>query len=71
MDRDDLNDIIKKNMDALQECMESNMHLDDQARAIQICSDASKYSRFMTEDDRDYVFYASEAIAESFPWGVP
>jgi hypothetical protein len=60
---------VKDRMDLLQERMERNVHLTDNASAVTDLFDTlSKYWSIMSEEDKDYVQAAQYAVEERKKW---
>ena len=58
-------------LDELQEMMESNMHLEYPDKAMDLTYRISPFWTILTEEDREYVQCAQDAIDEGWKWGDP
>ena len=63
-------DKIKQRMDALQNMMESNLHLSDPDIVLSHIPTVSKFWSALSEEDRDYIHGAVYAIEEKMEWKV-
>lgn len=61
---------IETLLDELQEIMESNKHLVDEERAVELLGSLSLYWAHMDDEGKDYVQCATEAIDEKIEWKV-
>jgi hypothetical protein len=61
---------IETLLDELQEIMESNKHLTDDERAIELLGSLSLYWAHMDDEGKDYVHCATQAIDEKTEWNV-
>lgn len=61
---------IKLKMDLLQHWMETNYHLIDPDRVMEHVLGISKIWSVLSEEDRDYVQCAQDAIEERRKWNV-
>ena len=55
-------------MDRLQEMMETNFHLKDPANAAMHLISVSKFWSLLSEEDRDYIQCAQDAIEDGIEW---
>lgn len=69
--RADIDQKIKTKLDHLQECMESNAHLDRQDYVLDVVYSAEKYFTAMDDDDREYLQIARTAVEKGWEWNVP
>jgi len=58
-------------LDELQEMMESNMHLEYPDKAMALTYRISPFWSILSEEDREYVQCAQDAIDEQWKWGKP
>lgn len=61
---------IDNRMDTLQEMMESNVHLKDPTKVIDVINRISPFWTIMNEEDRDYVQCAQHAVEDQAEWRV-
>lgn len=69
----DLRQKLTDRMDQLQAWMESNHHLKDNDCNMEVwdhCLNLSKFWSILSEEDRDYVDCAKDAILERKRWDV-
>lgn len=59
---------ISERMDRLQEMMESNFHLEDPANAAMHLNSVSKFWSLLSEEDKDYIQCAQDAIEDGIEW---
>lgn len=57
-------------MDAVQHHMESNTHLKDPYIVVEAIESVSKFWSVLSDEDRDYLQVASDAVAEGREWRV-
>ena len=60
---------IDDRMDKLQAIMESNEHLTNPEKAMGITHRISPFWSILSEEDREYVQCAQDAISEGWEWG--
>jgi len=61
---------IDERMDQLQECMESNYHLEKPDEVMQHTYTVSKLWSVLSEEDREYIQVAQHAIEDQLEWNV-
>ncbi len=61
---------IKQRMDQLQSWMESNYHIDNPDKVYELSTNVSKFWSVLSEEDRDYIQAAQEAIEDKITWDV-
>ena len=61
---------INIKMNVLQHWMETNYHLVDQKRVLEHTLSISKFWSVLSEEDKDYVQVAQDAIEEGREWNV-
>ena len=61
---------ITKQMDILQEMMESNLHLTEPKKVLTYIDGISFKWTFISEEDREYIQCAQTAIEEGLEWNV-
>ena len=61
---------INDRMDAVQHHMESNTHLKDPYIVVEAIESVSKFWSVLSDEDRDYLQVASDAVAEGREWRV-
>jgi hypothetical protein len=66
----DLRETINERMDRLQEMMESNLHLEKPRIVMEHTYTVSKFWSVLSEEDRDYIHAARDAIEEKLEWKV-
>ena len=64
------NSRINIKMNVLQHWMETNYHLVDQKRVLEHTLSISKFWSVLSEEDKDYVQVAQDAIEEGREWNV-
>lgn len=67
---DTLREKINYRMDALQNWMESNYHLEHPNQVMDLTIEVSKFWSVLSEEDRDYIQCAQAAIQEKWKWEV-
>lgn len=67
----DLRQKINHRLDMLQEMMENNEHLDNPTKAYDLTLRISPFWSILSEEDREYVQCAQDAIEEGWEWGKP
>jgi hypothetical protein len=65
----DLREKIKHRLDLLQEMMENNEHIDSPTKAYDITMRISPFWSILSEEDREYVQCAQDAIQAGIKWG--
>ena len=65
-----LKEKIKFRMDHLQESMESNYHLKNPTEMYEMSLHVSKFWEVLSEEDRDYLQCAQDAIMDGREWTV-
>jgi len=55
-------------MDRLQEMLETNFHLENPANAAMHLNSVSKFWSVLSEEDRDYIQCAQDAIENGIEW---
>jgi hypothetical protein len=66
---DTLRDKLNERLDRLQEMMESNYHLEHPEEAYDLTLKISFAWSVLSEEDREYVQCAQDAIDEGWEWG--
>jgi hypothetical protein len=61
---------IEERMDKLQALMESNQHLENPAEAYNLTMRVSCFWSILSEEDREYIQCAQDAIADKLEWNV-
>ena len=67
----DLRQKINHRLDMLQEMLENNEHLDNPTKAYDLTLRISPFWSILSEEDREYVQCAQDAIEEGWEWGKP
>jgi len=67
----DIREKINFRLDELQSMMESNAHLTNPQQAIDLTHRISPFWAILSEEDREYVQCARDAIEEGWKWGEP
>ncbi len=67
----DLKDKLNERLDELQRTMESNKHLTNPEEAYALTMKISFAWSVLSEEDREYVQCAQDAIDEQWKWGKP
>ena len=67
----DLREKIKHRLDLLQDMMEDNEHIDHPNKAYDITMRITPFWSILSEEDRDFVQCAQDAIQEGIRWGKP
>jgi hypothetical protein len=65
-----LRERIDFRLDTLQSWMESNFHLENPSQAYALTLSISKFWSALSEEDREYVQCAQDAIEEGREWNV-
>ena len=65
-----LREKINNRMDELQEMMESNVHLKNPQKVVDVINRISPFWTVLHEEDRDYVQCAQHAIEDGIEWNV-
>ena len=61
---------IEERMDKLQALMESNQHLENPAEAYNLTMRVSCFWSVLSEEDREYIQCAQDAIEDKLEWNV-
>jgi hypothetical protein len=61
---------IEERMDKLQALMESNKHLENPAEAYNLTMRVSCFWSILSEEDREYIQCAQDAIEDKLEWNV-
>lgn len=64
----ELLDKINERMDLVQSYMEGNIHIADPQTVIQAIENVSKFWTVLSEEDRDYLQVARDAVDERQEW---
>ena len=64
-----LRDKLNERLDKLQEMMETNYHLENPVEAYDLTLKISFAWSVLSEEDREYVQCAQDAITEGWEWG--
>ena len=67
----DLREKINHRIDTLQEMLENNEHIDKPHAAEDIVNRISPFWNILSEEDREYVQAAQQAIEDKLKWGKP
>ena len=67
---DPLRKKIQDRLDKLQAIMESNQHLENPAEAYNLTMRVSCFWSILSEEDREYLQCAQDAIADKLEWNV-
>ena len=67
----DIRQKVTARIDELQRIMEANDHLSDPEKAISLTYRISPFWAILSEEDREYVQCAQDAIEEGWEWGEP
>jgi len=70
MNKLSLGDKINSRMDKIQEQMEANIHLTDPDEVLNNIINVSKFWSILSEEDRDYLQAARDAIEEKIKWQI-
>ena len=62
---------LDSRLDELQEMMESNKHLQSPDKAMDLSYRISPFWSILTEEDREYLQCARDAIKDGVEWGKP
>ena len=65
-----MREVINQRLDKLQQLMEANQHLKTQELVYELTLEISKFWSVLSEEDRDYVQCAQDAIEERREWNV-
>ena len=65
----DIRQKVTARIDQLQAIMEANEHLSDPEKAIALTQRISPFWSILSEEDREYVQCAQDAISEGWEWG--
>ena len=65
----DIRQKVTARIDELQRMMESNEHLSDPEKATDLTHRISPFWSILSEEDREYVQCAQDAISEGWEWG--
>jgi hypothetical protein len=61
---------IKSRLDYIQELMESNYHLEHADEVYDLTLEVSKFWSILSEEDREYIQVAQDAIENGISWNV-
>jgi len=61
---------IKSRLDYIQELMESNYHLEQADEVYDLTLEVSKFWSILSEEDREYIQVAQDAIENGISWNV-
>lgn len=61
---------IKSRLDYIQELMESNYHLEHTDEVYDLTLEVSKFWSVLSENDREYIQCAQDAIESGISWNV-
>ena len=61
---------IKSRLDHIQELMESNYHLEHADEVYDLTLEVSKFWSILSEEDREYIQVAQDAIENGISWNV-
>ena len=61
---------IKSRLDYIQELMESNYHLEHADEVYDLTLEVSKFWSVLSEEDREYIQVAQDAIENGISWNV-
>jgi len=67
----DLREKLNDRLDRLQAMLESNEHLKDPQKAMDLTFRISPFWSILSEEDREYVQCAQHAIEDRAEWGDP
>ena len=67
---DPLRKKIQERLDKLQAIMESNQHLENPAEAYNLTLRVSCFWSILSEEDREYIQCAQDAIEDKLEWNV-
>ncbi len=67
----DLREKLNYRIDTLQEMLENNEHLDKPSAAENLIHRISPFWSILSEEERDYVQCAQQAIEDGVKWGKP
>ena len=67
----DLREKINHRLDTLQSMMENNEHLEHPVKAYDLTLRISPFWAILSEEDREYVQCAQDAIEDGLEWGKP
>ena len=67
----DLREKINHRLDTLQSMMENNEHLEHPRKAYDLTLRISPFWAILSEEDREYVQCAQDAIEDGLEWGKP
>lgn len=65
-----LNEKTKNFMNTLQKNMENNDHINNQYAVQELINDVSRYWPILSEEDREYIQAAQQAIDEQISWNI-
>jgi protein tyrosine/serine phosphatase len=66
----DLKEKINDFMNTLQKNMENNDHINNQYAVQELINDVSQYWPILSEEDREYIQAAQQAIDEQISWNI-
>ena len=61
---------IVERLDLLQKMLENNDHINNQSDTLELIASISKFWSILSEEDRDYIQAASQAVNEKIPWDI-
>ena len=65
----DIRQKVTARIDELQRIMEANEHLTEPQKAVDLTHRISPFWSILSEEDREYVQCAQDAISEGWEWG--
>jgi hypothetical protein len=66
----DLKEKINDFMNTLQKNMENGDHINNQYAVQEVINNVSKFWSILSEEDREYIQAAQQAIDESISWNI-
>jgi hypothetical protein len=66
----DLKEKINNFMNTLQKNMENDDHINNQYAVQELINDVSKFWPILSEEDREYIQAAQQAIDEHISWNI-
>lgn len=66
----DLKEKINEFMNTLQKNMENGDHINKQYAVQEVINNVSKFWSILSEEDREYIQAAQQAIDESISWNI-
>jgi hypothetical protein len=61
---------IEERLDLLQKMLENNDHINNQSDTLDLIASISKFWSILSEEDRDYIQAASQAVNEKIHWDI-